>query len=137
MQPSRGHEKRTILKHSENLSVEKKVKILPFQGRVNVVKKDKTKSAKYLEDKRRRTTSIQCVTAKCKDKTLTAEVGELGSISPTFQEQLPVSADPKSAKKTVKSSSFFVLLGSARVKAAHKHIDEIDPCWGRKFKALT
>ena len=37
-------------------------------------------------------------------------------------------ADPKSAKKTVKSSIFFVLSGSKRVKAAHKHIDEINPC---------
>ncbi len=34
-------------------------------------------------------------------------------------------AGPKSAKKTVKSRSFFALLGSAGVKAAHKHIDEI------------
>ena len=33
-------------------------------------------------------------------------------------------ADPKSAKKTVKFSSF---LGSACVKAGRKHIDEIDP----------
>jgi len=30
-------------------------------------------------------------------------------------------ADPKSAKGTVKLSVFFVLLGSARVKAAQKH----------------
>ena len=29
-------------------------------------------------------------------------------------------ADPKSTKKTVKLSSFFALLGSARVKAARK-----------------
>ena len=29
-------------------------------------------------------------------------------------------ADPKSAKKTVKLSSFFALLGSAREKAAYK-----------------
>jgi len=35
--------------------------------------------------------------------------------------------DPKSAKKTVKLSSFFALLGSALVKAARKHVDEIDP----------
>ena len=36
-------------------------------------------------------------------------------------------ADPKSAKKTVNSSSFFALLGSAGVKAARKHVVEIDP----------
>ena len=36
-------------------------------------------------------------------------------------------ADPKSSKKTVKLSSFIALLGSARVKTARKHVDEIDP----------
>ena len=36
--------------------------------------------------------------------------------------------DPKSAKKTVKSTIFFALSGS--VKAAHKHVNEIDP-WFR------
>ena len=36
-------------------------------------------------------------------------------------------ANPKSAKKTVRSSSFFALLGSVSLKAVHKHIDEIDP----------
>ena len=36
-------------------------------------------------------------------------------------------ADPKSAKKTVKSKQLFALSGSASVKAACKHIDEIDP----------
>ncbi len=36
-------------------------------------------------------------------------------------------ADPKSAKKTFKSSIFFVLLGSAPVKAAHRmNVYEID-----------
>ena len=35
--------------------------------------------------------------------------------------------DPKIAKKTVNSSSFFGLLGSAGVKAARKHVDVIDP----------
>ena len=34
--------------------------------------------------------------------------------------------DPKSTKKTVKLSSFFALLGSSCVKAARKHIGEID-----------
>ena len=38
-------------------------------------------------------------------------------------------SDPKSAKKTVKLSSFFALLGSARIKAASKHVGEIDPWW--------
>jgi len=36
-------------------------------------------------------------------------------------------ADPKSAKYTVKSSVFFMLLGSALVKAERKHVGEIDP----------
>ena len=40
-------------------------------------------------------------------------------------------SDPKSAKKTVKSSSFFTLSGSAGVKAAHKFVDEIDPWRGK------
>ena len=33
-------------------------------------------------------------------------------------------ADPKSAKKTVNSSSFLHFLGSAQVKAARKHVDD-------------
>ena len=36
-------------------------------------------------------------------------------------------ADPKSAKRQVMLRSFFALLGSASIKAAHKHDDEIDP----------
>ena len=35
-------------------------------------------------------------------------------------------ADLKNTKKTFKLSSFFALLGSLRVKAMHKHVDEID-----------
>ena len=35
--------------------------------------------------------------------------------------------DPKSTRKTVKSSSFFALLGPAGIKAVRKHVDEIDP----------
>ena len=38
-----------------------------------------------------------------------------------------VRADPKSAKKTVQSISFFVILLSAHVKAVHKNIGEINP----------
>ena len=34
--------------------------------------------------------------------------------------------DPKSTKKTVKQ--LFALLGPLRVKAARKHVDEIDTC---------
>jgi len=34
-------------------------------------------------------------------------------------------ADPKSAKKDIQVISHFALLGSASVKAAHKHVDEI------------
>ena len=36
-------------------------------------------------------------------------------------------ADTKSAKKTVKSNSFFALLGSACVKAVHKHVMKLTP----------
>ncbi len=35
--------------------------------------------------------------------------------------------DPKSANNTVKQTVFFVLLGSAHLKASSKHIDEINP----------
>jgi len=37
------------------------------------------------------------------------------------------SADPKSAKKTVKLSVFFVLLGSACAKAAHRMLMKLTP----------
>ena len=36
-------------------------------------------------------------------------------------------ADPKSAKKTVKFSSFIALLGSARVKAARRMLVKLPP----------
>ena len=36
-------------------------------------------------------------------------------------------ADPKSAKKTSQVKQLFALLGSASVKVARKHVDEIDP----------
>ena len=35
--------------------------------------------------------------------------------------------DPKSAKKDSQLKQLFALLGSGDVKAAHKHVDEIDP----------
>ena len=38
----------------------------------------------------------------------------------------------KQAPKVQKDSQvkqLFALLGSARVKAAHNNVDEIDPCW--------
>ena len=37
-------------------------------------------------------------------------------------------ADPKRAKKDSQVKQLFALLGSARVKAVRKHIDEIDCC---------
>jgi len=40
--------------------------------------------------------------------------------------------DPKSAK-TEGLSAFFALLGFLCVKAARKHVDEIDP-WGQSYK---
>ncbi len=36
-------------------------------------------------------------------------------------------ADPKSPQKTDSLTVFFALLGSAHVKAWHKHVGEIDP----------
>ena len=53
-----------------------------------------------------------------------------GSISPSFYKQLfrPQSpAEPKKNKKDSQLMQLFALLGSARVKAAPKHVDEIDP----------
>ena len=38
------------------------------------------------------------------------------------------SADSKSAKKDSQLKQLFAILGSAGVKAARKHVDEIDPC---------
>jgi len=43
-------------------------------------------------------------------------------------------ADPEIVKETVKSSVFFMLLGSALAKAVHKHVGEIDPWF--QFQAL-
>jgi len=42
-------------------------------------------------------------------------------------------ADPTSAKK-YGLTVFFALLGSARLKAAHKHVGEIDP---RSYAGMT
>ena len=44
-------------------------------------------------------------------------------------------ADPESAKKTVKSSSFFALLGSARVKAARRMLMKLNPSLLGKYGA--
>jgi len=41
--------------------------------------------------------------------------------------------DPKSAKNTVKLSVFFVLVGSACIKAAHKMLVKLTPCVRKKF----
>ena len=46
-------------------------------------------------------------------------------------------ADPKSAKKLLNLTVFFALLGSAHVKAAHKHVDEIDPGRRRRHRHQT
>ena len=35
--------------------------------------------------------------------------------------------DPESAQKLLDSTVFFALLGSASIKTAYKHVDEIDP----------
>ena len=44
--------------------------------------------------------------------------------------------DTKSAKKTVKLSSFFALLGSASVKAACRTLVKLNPCFEFSFKAF-
>ena len=44
--------------------------------------------------------------------------------------------DPESAKKTVESSSFFALSGSASVKAARRIVGEIDPLSRQVFAQL-
>jgi len=49
-----------------------------------------------------------------------------GSISPTFYEQLLRKQIPK-AQKDSQVKQLFALSGSAGVKAARKHVDEIDP----------
>jgi hypothetical protein len=51
----------------------------------------------------------------------------LGSISPTFYDQLLCATDPESAKKTVKLSFFFAILGSERAKAARKTLMKLTP----------
>jgi hypothetical protein len=54
-------------------------------------------------------------------------VPHMGSILPTFYEQLLRTQIPKVQKNTVKLSVFFALLGSACVKAAHKMLVKSTP----------
>ena len=49
-----------------------------------------------------------------------------GSISPSFYEQLLHPQIPK-AQKDSQVKQLFAFLGSESVKAAPKHVDEIDP----------
>ena len=51
----------------------------------------------------------------------------LGSISSTCLCAAFMRPDPKIAKKLLEFTVFFALLGSMRVKAACKLVDEIDP----------
>jgi len=51
----------------------------------------------------------------------------MGSISPTFYEQLLHAQIPKAQKDTDDLTVFFALLGSAGVKTSCKHVGEIDP----------
>ena len=48
-------------------------------------------------------------------------------ISPTCLHTGFMRVDPRSAKKDSQVKQLYVLLGSACVKAASKHVDEIDP----------
>jgi hypothetical protein len=50
-----------------------------------------------------------------------------GSNSPLFYKQFLCKKIPKVQKDTDNLTVFFALLGSVRVKAAHKNIDKIDP----------
>jgi len=54
-----------------------------------------------------------------------------GSISPTLYEQLLQTKIPKAQKDTDEVTVFFLLKGSLGIKAARKHVGEIDS--GRKF----
>ena len=54
------------------------------------------------------------------------EIKPLGSISPTFYTQFLRVQIPK-AQKDSQLEQLFELLGSAGIKAVHKHIDEIKP----------
>jgi hypothetical protein len=52
--------------------------------------------------------------------------GHLWLISPTFYQQLLQGKDPKVQNDTDDLAVFFALLGSACVKAARKHVGEIN-----------
>jgi len=54
------------------------------------------------------------------------------SISSTIYAQLIHAQIPKAKKKTVKSSIFFVHLGSAPIKAALKMLVKSFPGWGER-----
>ena len=54
-------------------------------------------------------------------------LGNQTTISSTCLRAAFAHADPKSAKKIVKSSSFLCFWDLCGVKAARKHVDEIDP----------
>ncbi len=58
----------------------------------------------------------------------------LRSISPTLYEQLLHEKIPKVQKRPDDLTVFFVLLGSAHIKAAHKDVGEIDH-WSQKNTA--
>jgi len=49
------------------------------------------------------------------------------SISPTFYKQFLCMPIPKAQKDTDYWTASLGLLGSSRIKAACKHVDEIDP----------
>ena len=61
-------------------------------------------------------------------------VAEMGSISPIFNKQVLFKQIPK-VQKDSELKQLFALLGSAGVKALHKHIDETGP-WGREKPLL-
>ena len=52
---------------------------------------------------------------------------DLGSILTSFCEQLLRAKIPRAQKKTVRLSSFFALLGSARVKADRRMLVKLNP----------
>jgi hypothetical protein len=71
-----------------------------------------------------------------KERSPSSSTKDQVEISPTFYEQLLHLQIPKKQNNINDLAVFFVLLGSARVKASSKHVDEIDNRWkfGQKLE---
>ncbi len=60
----------------------------------------------------------------------------LGSISPTYLRTAFTFVDPKSVKRYWRLDWILMLLGTTGIKAAHKHVDEIEPSWSLRLLFL-